>query len=99
MSCAEIHLNDVGTQFIVTILNQDEEAEDLSGYSTKQIIFTKPSGEKLTKTANFYTDGTDGKIYYTSVADDLDEAGTWQIQGVVDGFHSNIETFKIYRNL
>lgn len=99
MSCPEIHVGDVGTQFTITILDQDDVAVDLSGYSTKQLIFTKPGGTSLTKTASFATDGTDGIIQYTSIAGDLDEAGIWQIQAILNSFHSNIGTFTVHRNL
>lgn len=98
MSCAEIHLDDIGTRFTVTIMD-DDEVVDLSSYTTKQIILSKPSGEKLTKTATFLTDGTDGVIYYDSISGDLDEVGLWRIQAILDTFHSNISTFKVYRNL
>lgn len=57
----------------------------------------------MTKAASFNTDGTDGKIYYTAVADDLDEVGTYEIQGkvvITDGtFYTDIQTFKVHRNL
>lgn len=99
MSCAEIHVDDVGTVFTVTILDQDDEVVDVSLYTPKQLIFTKPSGTKVTQTASFTTDGTDGKIQYTSASGDLDEEGLWSLQGIVSSFHTNITTFKVYRNL
>ena len=43
MSCAEIHLNDIGTRFKVTIYDGDDIV-DLSTYTTKEIILSKPSG-------------------------------------------------------
>ena len=62
-----------------------------------------PAGTKLTKSAAFDSDGTDGKIYYAAVAGDLDETGTYEIQGkviVTDGtFYTDIQTFKVHRNL
>ena len=102
MPANEIHLNDVGTKFLVTITD-GSSAVNVSTASTKQIIIKKPSGSKLTKTASFNSDGTDGKIYYTTVADDLDEAGSHKLQGKViisDGtFYTDITTFKVHRNL
>ena len=57
----------------------------------------------MTKTAVFNSDGTDGKIYYTIVSGDFDEAGTYKIQGKVvisDGtFYTDIQSFKVHRNL
>ena len=102
MAKNEIHQDDVGTKFLVTIYD-DSSVVNVSGASTKQIIFKKPDGTKLTKSAAFNSDGTDGKIYYTAVTDDLDEIGTYEIQGkvvITDGtFYTDIQTFKVHRNL
>tara|TARA_Y100000310_G_scaffold318630_1_gene372953 strand:- start:433 stop:741 length:309 start_codon:yes stop_codon:yes gene_type:complete len=102
MAANEIHINDVGTKFLVTVTD-GTSAVNISSASTKQLIFKKPSGTKLTKTAVFNTDGTDGKMYYNAIADDLDETGSYKLQGKViisDGtFYTDITTFKVYRNL
>ena len=102
MPANEIHQNDVGTQFLVTV-KDGSSAVNISSATTKQLIIKKPSGTKLTKTAAYSTDGTDGKIYYNTVVDDLDEAGTYKLQGKVvisDGtFYTDITTFKVHRNL
>lgn len=80
MAANEVHVGDIGTVFRLTIYD-DTTLANLSGATTKQILFSKPSGMLLTKTAVFTTDGTDGKIQYVTVAGDLDEAGQWTIQG------------------
>tara|TARA_R110002020_G_scaffold123344_1_gene279741 strand:- start:1025 stop:1333 length:309 start_codon:yes stop_codon:yes gene_type:complete len=102
MPANEIHLDDVGTKFLVTI-KDGSSAVNISTASTKQILITKPSGTKMTKTATFNSDGSDGKIYYMVIADDLDEVGTYQLQGKViisDGtFSTDITKFKVHRNL
>ena len=99
---SEIHVDDVGTQFLLTIMD-GSAAVDISSASTKQIIIKKPSGTKMTKSATFSSDGSDGKIYYSSIADDLDETGSYKLQGKViisDGtFYTDITTFKVHRNL
>ena len=80
------HLNDYGTIFQITLQDQDGAAVDVSAATTKQIIFEKPDGVVEAKTASWVTDGTDGKIKYAAVADDLDVVGAWKIQGrVTDG--------------
>ena len=102
MSANEIHQNDIGTKFLVTI-NDGDSAVDVSGSSSKQIIIKKPSGTTLTNAAAFNTDGTDGKIYYNALSGDLDETGTHSIQGKVviaaGTFYTDIQSFKVHRNL
>lgn len=103
MSCP-LHLNNEGVEFRVTIKECGEtDGMDISAATTKELIFVKPSGDKLTKTASFYTDGTDGILSYVTVSGDLNEIGTWQFQGhVVIGsgdFTSSIDKFKVDRNL
>lgn len=99
----EVHLNDVGTIFRMTLVDSDGAAIDLSSTTQKQLIFKKPSGATLTKTAVFYTDGTDGKIQYTSQAGDLNELGEWQWQAYivnpVGSWRSNIDKFRVYGNV
>lgn len=74
------HKGDIGTVLILFV-HDDQVAVDVSGASTKTIYIKKPSGTVLTKTASFTTDGTDGKIEWTTVSNDLDEAGEYQLQG------------------
>lgn len=100
---SEIHVSDVGTAFTITVKDEDDAVVDISSASTLQIIFKKPDGSTLVKTATLSGDGTDGKMEYTTVSGDLDDDGTWEIQGFVDlgstSFYTNISTFKVYRNL
>jgi hypothetical protein len=62
-----------------------------------------PSGASSTKNAVLDSDGTDGKMKYTSVEGDLNEIGTWRIQAKVEigggVFRSKVDTFKVYENL
>ena len=99
----EIHLNDVGTVFKITIKDQDGSVVDVSSASVKQIWLGKPKGGKLTKTAEFDTDGTDGVIKYTSISGDLNVTGTWEIQAHVTTpagtWHSTIDTFEVKNNI
>lgn len=99
---AEIHIEDIGTQFIITI-NDGSVAVDLSTASTKQIIFRKPSGSKITKNASFVNTGSDGKIKYTTLSGDLDEAGYWKIQVYLvigsNSWKTDMMIFRVYPNL
>ncbi len=104
----EIHVGDIGTSFEITLYD-DSAVVDVSGATSKEILFKKPTvdgveGDTVTKTADFTTDGTDGSVKYVTVdANDLDVAGTWKIQAKVTlpggTWSSNIDSFKVYANL
>jgi hypothetical protein len=98
----EIHLSDIGTIFEIE-LKDCLNVLNISTATVKQIIFQKPTGVSVTKTAIFSTDGTDGKIRYVTVSNDLDVVGTWKIQAKVvlptGTWSSNIDKFKVYSNL
>lgn len=99
----DIHEGDVGTPFIITITDCDGVV-NISTATELKIYFLKPDRTTtLTKTAALYTDGTDGKLSYTSIADDLTPAGNWRIQGYVKlpsgEWSSEIEDFYVAANL
>jgi hypothetical protein len=99
---SEIHAGDIGVVFNITVMN-GATVLNLSNANSISIIFQKPDSSDLTKTAALTTNGTDGKIKYTTVAGDLDQIGTWQIQARVDFgasvFSTDIQKFKVYRNI
>ena len=102
MSANEIHVGDVGTIFRVTI-KDDATVVNVSSATTKQLIFSKPDGTNLVKTAEFYTTGVDGIIQYTTVSGDLDTEGQWRIQAYVimpaGSWKSDVAKFVVYTNL
>ena len=77
-----VHVADEGTIFRLGVREGGSEA-DVSAATTKQILFLKPDGSTLTKTATFTSDGTDGKIEYAIITGDLDIGGEWQVQAYV----------------
>jgi len=114
MACNnEIHQDDLGTEFLVTItecLSGVDTPLDISPTIGKEIIFTQPDGTRLVKSAVFTPitsggtgDGTDGKLSYFTVVGDLDQVGTYKMQGVVTTaagkWSSTIEKFKVKANL
>ena len=108
MACSEeeLHYNDIGTVFLITMndcVSGTSTVLDISGASSLEIILKSPSGVSSTKTASLNTDGTDGKMKYTTEDGDLNEVGTWRIQAKAafgsSIFRSNIKTFKVYENL
>ncbi len=100
---AEIHVGDIDVIFEATLLDALGVAFSLAGATTLELIFCKPNGTVVTQTAVLTTDGLDGKLQYTSVVDDLDQEGPWQIQAnvVAVGFtgHSSIGNFEVKPNL
>jgi hypothetical protein len=72
----------VGVAIKGTIV-EDDVAVNVSTVTTKQLVFTKPDGTQVTKTAAFLTDGSNGIIQYVTVSGFLDQAGTWSVQGYV----------------
>lgn len=77
-----IHQDDVGTEFRVTITDDEvpEIALDLSTATLLEFCFGKPDGTVITRTPAFVTDGTDGQLTYTTQSGDLDQSGPWQLQ-------------------
>lgn len=101
MAVEEIHKNDIGTVLKVTMLDGDAIVS-LAAASVKKILLRKPSGDVLEKSASLFTDGTDGIMTYTTIADDLDETGEWKIQAYVEisgHWHSSTHTFRVFPNL
>jgi hypothetical protein len=99
----EIHMEDVGGRFVLTIYGEDNLPIDLSSANSLVIRFESSSHNIVEGDCAFYSDGTDGKMVY--VADDglFDVIGTWKLQcilGFPDGFwHTNIIPFTVAKNL
>ena len=102
MAANEIHVNDIGTVFTVTI-KDGSSAVNISTASQKDIMFRKPSGTCVSHAAAFVSDGTDGKIQYTVVSGDLDESGTYKLQSYVKigsgEWYTDTTTFKVHKNI
>lgn len=91
MSIEHVQKNGIGIKFLATIV-EDGALKPLQSATVKKMLFKKPSGATLEKTAEFETDGSDGKIYYITVAGDLDESGArWEVQGYV--VYSGVEVY------
>lgn len=82
MSLKNVHVGDYGFDIQLTI-TQDGTAEDISLYTTLQIIFEDPAGNETTKVATFVTDGTNGQIKTTVDSSLLTIAGLWHLQAKV----------------
>ena len=92
---------DIGATIIVTIVDENDAVLDISTATTKQLKFEKGTSRTVvTQTAVFTTDGTDGKVEYVTVADDLDELGLWYVQPHIilaagDDFHGAVGSFTV----
>ena len=99
----EIHVGDVGTNFVVILYDPNSELVDLSGATDITVRFRNPSGESADKEAELFSDGTDGKILYVLEDGDIDISGTWSYQVIVTTvtglWHTNIVNFTVYPNI
>lgn len=102
MASEEIHKNDIGITFKVT-LKDGTTVVDISSASVKNIILGKPDGTKLTKAGSFTTDGTDGILQYNTISGDLDIIGIWDIQAQITlpsgSWKSDIASFDVFGNI
>ena len=73
----------IGIFFVIEFLDNCDVV-DVSSAVTKQIVWTKPDGTKVTNVASFRTTGTDGQIQYlTLLASELTPIGIWKVYGRV----------------
>lgn len=99
---SEIHVNDIGTRFLLTI-QESGSGVDISSASSISLIFKKPDDEVIYRSGILYTDGTDGKVYYDTISGDLDEAGQYKLQARValpsGTYYTDIYNFITHCNL
>jgi len=101
---SQIHVGDVGTRFLVTV-KDDSSTVDLSDSTLKQLNFRKPDDSVIYRDTSFISGGSQasGVMYYNTVAGDLDQAGSYKLQGKVTipsgTYYTDIHTFKVYCNL
>lgn len=76
----EMREYDIGVELLVTLTNSSGTAFDVSTATTIQFKFRKPSGTEISRTGVLDSGGTDGKVRYVTIEDDLDEIGIWRYQ-------------------
>jgi hypothetical protein len=74
---------DIGSVIRATV-KENGAIFNASGATIKTMKLRKPSGAVLERPAQFQTDGSDGIVTYTTVANDLDEVGPWTGQVFLD---------------
>lgn len=101
----DLHVGDIGTKFTLTWKDENDVIIDLSTETTMLMRFMKPDRTFLEKEAVWPAgdDGTQGRMQYVLMADDLDDSGNWEVQGyvVITGWsgHSSRHKFKVEGNL
>lgn len=91
------------TPKLVVVITENGSAKDISGADAIYIFIMSPEGTAIVKTAEFSTDGRDGSIEYKCNDRDLDQDGSWGIQGQAeigdDVWPSDLGTFPVDPNL
>jgi NAD/NADP transhydrogenase alpha subunit len=99
---SEIHVNDVGTRFLITV-KEDSTVVDISGAESLSIFIRKPDDTLLARSGNLHTDGTDGKMYYDLASGDVNVAGHYKLQGRVSlsssTYYTNVYNFQVHCNI
>ena len=103
MAANEIHIGDIGTVFEVTLMD-DVTIVQIGDATSMEITFVKPDKTKVINVASLTSNGLDGKMQYKILLDsELDQKGTWKIQGNVTlptgQWSTDIDKFKVHENL
>ncbi len=84
MPCLEeVKYGDIGTIFRETFYDEAGVLQPINDATGKMFAFKKPDASIIWRTGVFFTDGSDGKLQYTTVSGDLDQVGRWQFQAQV----------------
>jgi len=77
-------VEDQGVALIASLIDHlTGEQLDIRSATDYKIRLGYPGGISRDFAAQFLTDGSDGKLVYTTMAGDLDQAGEYAIQGVI----------------
>lgn len=98
------HLQELSINLTITVVVVENSVPvDISGATTKDLIFLKPGGALVSKNGTFVSDGTDGLLSYTTELGFLTPAGTWRVQCHVvkgaDDYYTEPVAFAVDRNL
>ncbi len=105
---AELHVGDWGTLFEVLVVDEDDVLVDVSiasgGVTTAEIEIRRPNaGSKITYTAGYKTDGTDGILTMIIGSTDFDVEGWWTLQVFIEtasgAWRSEVIEFQVVANI
>ena len=96
---ASIIVNDIGTIVEATIKDGAGVVVNLSGATVLRFKLIRPDNNIIERTASLSTDGTDGKMRYTSITGDFNVSGEWRVIGYVEigsaKWHTSSDTVTI----
>lgn len=72
---------------------------DLDAITEKSVRIVKPDGTEVASPALVVDDATAGEAHWITEDEDvLDQAGTWKVQGIADGYKSAPVSFRVSGN-
>lgn len=87
-----VQVGTIGLIIELDIKRKNNSIVDISSATVKSIIIQKPDGTSSSSVAVFSTDGSDGKIKYTtSGSSEIDQAGDYKIQAYIKT--ASLETY------
>ena len=97
-------VGEIGNTLLLTVNDGDGVAIDLSTATSKQIKFKRDDKTEFTKNLSFYTDGSDGVVYYEIEDGDLSVRGFYEYMLLFtlssgDVIKTKIATFNVLRAL
>jgi hypothetical protein len=103
----EFHVNDIGSRLLITVVDEEGTAVDLSSFTSgsgSMTVWIVPKGQSLLEvTPQLLTDGSDGKMYYDIVAGMLSVKGIYRVQVFLVNssgqWHTSIVEFTVSENL
>lgn len=101
---SQIHIDSVGTDFNITILNKHGRPVDVSALAGGIIFnFKKPDGTQIERSGSIVGDGTDGIVTYRTISGDIDLHGNWKLQVFLNTsskeLHSYVLKFTVFSNI
>jgi len=96
--------NAIGIPIEYLVRDSNGNPKDISGATVKKLIFNKPNGVRIEKTAEFTNPpGSDGFLLVYSVDGDLMPYGVYEVQAELtfptSDLRTEVATFPVLRNL
>jgi len=72
-------VGEYGYPVFLHLIDENSDNVDISIYDSYSVILRSPDDLKtVTLTGTLFSDGTDGKLYFTLTSGDIDREGTWK---------------------